>query len=347
VVRFIVRHALIAIPFGLFFGLVIGGEPHHFVLATQAAFVIAPFVGLTLAASSRWIVPRIAPPESAPSGTRLVRVIAACTAASFAGVAAGAIVLQATFLPVFFGSSRQVLLWVAYAGLFTALFTSLGYARRYYGRYVEQVKNQERMKTQLADAELRALRAQVNPHFLFNTLNSIASLIGEDPAKAERMTEQLAEVFRHALQSSDRRVATLRDELRFLRAYLDIERTRMGDRLAVTEEIGPGAGDCDVPVLLLQPLVENAIRHASGTGPNGVRIVLRAHLRSGVLAMEVEDDGPGMAPDARERGGFGLRSVEERLRVLGDDHRLELKSVPTGGTIVRIDVPASSRERTP
>jgi LytS/YehU family sensor histidine kinase len=200
------------------------------------------------------------------------------------------------------------------------------------------VRSEEQMKAQLAQAELRALRAQVNPHFLFNALNAIAALIPLDPVRAEAMTERLAEIFRYTLQGSERERVPLREELDFVRAYLEIEHARMGERLRVEESIAPDALDCDVPPLVLQPLVENAVIHGAASRPEGgtVRIVARREGQS--LRLEVVDDGPGFDPSA-DGDGFGLHSVRERVRVLGPGHALTVESSPDRGTHAHLMLP--------
>jgi two-component system LytT family sensor kinase len=198
----------------------------------------------------------------------------------------------------------------------------------------------ETMRAELAQAELRALRAQVNPHFLFNTLNSIAALIPVNPAAAEETTTLLAEVFRYALRASGQENSRLADELAFLRAYLEIEQVRLGARLEVRFEVATGLDSIPVPSLLLQPLVENAVLHGVAPRSEGGAVLLSARREGDRLVIEIQDDGPGMSPGRAGGGnGFGLRSVEDRLRALGPPHAVHIESNPGGGTRVRVTLP--------
>jgi LytS/YehU family sensor histidine kinase len=242
----------------------------------------------------------------------------------------------------FLGSPRAWLISGMFAVAFTLLVGGIIYARVFYGQAVSRAVALERMQAELARAELRALRAQVNPHFLFNTLNTIAALISENPAAAEDVVTRLADVFRHALTASGREHTRLADELEFLRSWLAIERVRFGDRLRVVEDIEPGLDDVPVPGLLFQPLIENAVRYAVAPRAEGGTVWL--HVRrdpSGeTLTAEIADDGPGFAPGVRPSGnGVGLESVRERLRLGGAGHAFALESTPGGGTRVRVTLP--------
>ncbi|MET0533152.1 MAG: histidine kinase, partial [Steroidobacter sp.] len=175
---------------------------------------------------------------------------------------------------------------------------------------------EERLKRLLTEAELKALRTQVDPHFLFNTLNTIADLIGSNPPQAERMTERLAECFRYALSRHSRDLSTLDDELEFARHYLEIEQVRFGDRLRVQLSRGDAHGNEPIPSLLLQPLLENAIRHGLAPMCEGGSISVTAKRENGYLRLQVDDDGVGLRPDFGQRLGVGLRNVKERLQTL-------------------------------
>jgi len=173
---------------------------------------------------------------------------------------------------------------------------------------------EERLKRQLTEAELKALRTQVDPHFLFNTLNTIADLIGTNPQQAERMTERLAECFRYALAKHSRALSTLDEELDFARHYLGIEQVRFGDRLRVSLSRGDAVGSEAIPSLLLQPLLENAIRHGLAPVREGGSVSVQARRDGEHLRLTVEDDGIGLQPGSS--AGVGLRNVQERLRTL-------------------------------
>lgn len=173
---------------------------------------------------------------------------------------------------------------------------------------------EERLKRLLTEAELKALRTQVDPHFLFNTLNTIAELISSNPQQAERMTERLAECFRYALAKHSRDLSTLDEELDFARQYLEIEQVRFGDRLRVRLSRGDAMGSEAVPSLLLQPLLENAIRHGLAPVREGGCVSVHAHREGERLHLSIEDDGVGLRADSRS--GIGLQNVQERLRTL-------------------------------
>ena len=193
-----------------------------------------------------------------------------------------------------------------------------------------------------AEAQLASIESRVEPHFLFNTLNSIASLVHGDPAGAERMTGQLAALLRSALDSTATPLVPLDDELRVVRAYLDIERVRFGDRLRYTVEVDGGAGRLVVPRMALQTIVENSVKYAVSPRREGASIRVRAAASDGRLRVAVEDDGPGFGGAARP-AGHGLDLLGARLRLLfGDRATLTVDSGPPR-TVVEIDVPAESR----
>jgi signal transduction histidine kinase len=206
----------------------------------------------------------------------------------------------------------------------------------------EQVAHELRLQT--SRSELKALRAQINPHFLFNALNAIASLIHTDPARADTAVEQLAEVFRYTLRRSEQEWAPLDQELAFAQAYLDVEQARFGRRLDFSIQADPRVSRAQVPSMLLQTLVENAVKHGISQLRTPGRIEIHA-LRDddGRLRLDVVDTGPGLErhPDARATSGegFGLRSVRDRLRGhFGNDASLDLfRQGPT--TIARLQLP--------
>ena len=198
---------------------------------------------------------------------------------------------------------------------------------------------EERLKRLLTEAELKALRTQVDPHFLFNTLNTIADLISTQPQQAERMTERLAECFRYALAKHACDLSTLDEELGFARQYLEIEQVRFGDRLRVQLSRGDALGDEAVPSLLLQPLLENAIRHGLAPVREGGCVSVCARREGDRLHLSVEDDGVGVHPHLR--AGVGLTNVQERLRTLyAQAAEFLIGARPGGrGTLVTIVIP--------
>ena len=196
-----------------------------------------------------------------------------------------------------------------------------------------------------AEAELKALKAQINPHVLFNTLNTIAHLIRTDPPKAERMVEKLAEVFRYALFALEKDSVSLEEELDFVEDYLDLEHERFGDRLLVKSFIAPDSLQILVPPLILQPLVENALHH--GQSPQGeVQLRLETYLNEQTLVISINDQGPGFPTHSTPQrgGGIGLRNVRERLeKKYGKGFGLELSRNDPSGAKVTITIP---REQT-
>jgi LytS/YehU family sensor histidine kinase len=192
-----------------------------------------------------------------------------------------------------------------------------------------------------AEAQLASIESRVEPHFLFNTLNSIASLAHADPAGAERMTGQLAALLRSALDSTAMPLVRLDDELRVVRAYLDIERVRFGERLRYTVEVENGAGGLLVPRMALQTLVENSVKYAVSPRREGASIRVRAAAAGARLRVEVEDDGQGFNGAARP-AGHGLDLLESRLRLLFGDRAALTIASSARGTAVAIDMPVDS-----
>ncbi len=210
----------------------------------------------------------------------------------------------------------------------------------------------EEQKRLLLEARLDALQRQINPHFLFNTLNSIATLIRVRPEQARELIVKLASILRALLREHDSYVP-FRDELSFTDDYLGIEVVRFGaEKLRVVKEIDPGTLELPVPSMLLQPLVENSIKHGLEPRIAGGTITLRSRLEQGSLIIEVEDDGVGIAPERalptgvpRQNGnGIGMRNVRERLEVLyGNAAGFEITSRPGRGTLVTVHMPGGLR----
>jgi len=199
-----------------------------------------------------------------------------------------------------------------------------------------------RLREGLAQAQLDALRARLDPHFLFNTLNAISVLMSEDVAAANRMLLRLGELLHAALTTSAAQEVELRRELDFVRGYLEIEQARLADRLSVQIDVDPAALDARVPSLLLQPLVENAIRHGVAARVGRGVVEIRAARRGDTLELSVRDDGPGLSSPPRD--GIGLSTTRARLEQLhGAHHRFELEHDDRGGVVVRVALPGWSR----
>ncbi len=213
-------------------------------------------------------------------------------------------------------------------------------AADFYAGYRERRAAAADLERQLALARLEALKARLQPHFLFNTLQAIVVLIKKDPDGAARMTTQLAALLRASLDRAGAHEVTLADELRLVDDYLAIMRTRFSDRLAVEVSAEPDALGCAVPDLLLQPLVENALRHGLEPKRGPVRLRVLARRRGGGLELRVEDDGVGLPPGG-PREGLGLALTRERLAALyGDAHEFSLGPAPGGGAVARVFLPA-------
>jgi two-component system, LytTR family, sensor kinase len=217
----------------------------------------------------------------------------------------------------------------------------------YYKRYQNGLINAGRLQTELARAQLQALKMQLHPHFLFNTLHTITALVHEDPERAERTIARLRELLRLFLATSTIHEVPLSEELRILDLYLEIESTRFEDRLSLHFDVPPELRDAMVPNLVLQPLVENAIRHGVGrkSGPGWISIAAERYGET--LVLRVTDNGEGLHPEAldhdpgrRPQSGKGLAITRGRLESLYGSHQsLVLRNLQTGGAEVRITMP--------
>ena len=233
--------------------------------------------------------------------------------------------------------------WMPVAGMVIAfpIIHGTEMALRFFRQLKEKEHQEERLRILATEAELKALKAQINPHFLFNTLNTIAALIHSNPDQAEATVERLADMFRHVLNGSARRLVPLEEELAFVDGYLEIERARFGERLRVTREIAPEALSAAVPSLILQPLVENAVRHGGGDDGN-IDLAIRIRPEDDTVLIIVTDRGPGMPQGYRieEGQGVGLRNVGERLQKLyGRGNLLEIRDNVPRGTVAVVRIP--------
>ena len=216
----------------------------------------------------------------------------------------------------------------------------------YYRKYRERERHAAQLEKNLVQAKLQALQMQLNPHFLFNTLHSISSLMHKDVEAADTMVMRLADLLRAALEGSDTQEVTLREELDFLQRYLEIEKIRFGDRLTVKLEIAPDTLIAHLPNLILQPLVENAIRHGIEPHARPGRIDLRARRAADRLELEVCDNGAGLKPETTKREGVGLSNTRARLRALyGSAHQFDLGNASNGGFRVLLAIPFHTGKR--
>jgi two-component system, LytTR family, sensor kinase len=238
----------------------------------------------------------------------------------------------------------QILPWnlLFYSGLL-----GLGYGIDYYRRYRDRELEASRLalqasvlQAQLAQAQLDTLKMQLHPHFLFNTLNAISALVRRDPDGAERMIMHLGDLLRAALAKPDRHEVTLREEMEILEPYLEIEKRRFGDRLQVDVAVDPDVLEARVPHLILQPLVENAIRHGVAPRQGRGRVEIRARRENGSLRVWIRDDGGGIAAGAAQEGGVGLENSRARIEHLyGAAGGLRIGNHAGGGAEVELSIP--------
>ena len=236
-------------------------------------------------------------------------------------------------------------------------WTGLYYAINYFLQVEEQTDRLERLETQATSAQLAMLRYQLNPHFLFNTLNSISTLVLlKQSEAANAMLTRLSSFLRHTLVTQPGGKVTVGEEVETLKLYLDIERMRFEERLRTEFIVDPAAAEARIPSLLLQPLVENAVKYAVSTQEEGARIRLAAQAEGARLRLTVSDTGPGaplarsgepsVPPDETTSTGVGLANIRERLgQAYGKDHRFTIESPPEGGFTVMIEIPLEIDER--
>jgi len=231
-----------------------------------------------------------------------------------------------------------------YGAMIYWLILLISYAFDYQRRYREGEVRATRLEAQLAQAQLQALKMQLHPHFLFNTLHSISALVHKNPDAADKMIARLGDFLRMTLENSGAHEVSLQEELEFLKCYLEIERIRFAERLTVQLDIEPETLDARLPNLILQPIVENAIRH--GISPRTIpgRIEIEARRLNGFLQVQVTDNGPGISSNSNTgtivREGVGLANTQARLKQLyGDNHRLDLSNAAAGGLTVLLEIP--------
>ena len=206
------------------------------------------------------------------------------------------------------------------------------------------------LETELAEAQLQALQRQLHPHFLFNTLHTISALMHRDTQAADDMLARLSDLLRLTLDRIGTQQVTLKDEIDFLQKYLEIERTRFGERLQVHLDIEPGTLDAAVPNLVLQPLVENALRHGIAPKVGGGRVDISASRHGAMLRLVVRDNGAGLSSDKLKdvNTGVGLSNTRSRLEHLYPGaHRFDFDAPPSGGLIVTVEFPFSVEQESP
>jgi signal transduction histidine kinase len=315
---------------------------------TLAPALADAYIWALLAPGIYWLAMRV------PVGRR--RLAAAL------GVHAAASVILAVFKVTVWMLLAQATVWLPDAP-FTALLLGQFHAAvfaywvilgpclalRYYRQLREREVRTAQLENQLSQAQLETLKIQLQPHFLFNTLHAIASLTEEDPPAATRMLAQLSDLLRCSLRHIGTHEVALAEELELVRLYAGIQVTRFEERLVFEYQIEPDTHSALVPSLLLQPLVENAIRYGITPRREGGRVTIGARREGGHLRLWVADDGPGLSPDRSAAGsGVGLENTRARLAHLyGRDQSLELLSRETGGLEVLLSLPFRARTTHP
>ena len=238
--------------------------------------------------------------------------------------------------------SIYVLLAYPRGMIYCWLLIVIMHALDYYRQYEEKTVAASQLEAQLAQAKLHLLKMQLHPHFLFNTLNSISALLHEDVELADLMIERLGDFLRLTLEHSTAQEVTLREELEYLNCYLAIEQIRLQERLTKVIQVDPDTLDARVPGLILQPIVENAVRHGIAPRAAGGRLEISARRDRSRLLLRVEDNGCGLSSGANGSAGkgMGLSITRARLeRLYGTDQRFDMQNAPNGGVIVTLEIP--------
>jgi sensor histidine kinase YesM len=305
-----------------------------------SSLVFSSCIGLSIQTIFILMMKRL---ERLPPLPRLAAQFGIYLIAGFAGTEIGYLILRFVWYggDLDIGSHlRLLLLNLILATVFgsaAAVYLSLRRtAERMSRKLREKEVNEERLERLRTRAELDALQAKINPHFLFNTLNSIASLISENPAAAESTVEKLSELFRYTLQRSGNTTVRLSEELEIVRSYLEIEKVRFGDRLRFDIRADESLNDFRIPPLLIQPLVENSIKHGIANEPLGGSVDVEVKRSATSCVISVTDSGKGFSPPG-EDPGFGLKSIRERLS-LAYGERASLR-IQEGSSRILITIP--------
>jgi len=320
-------------PWVALWELFVGNQIFAHVIGTTAAFVIPP------------VSMRLSRLEPLPRWGLYVVVLAAL---GVAGALISSIAIAAIF-PGSLSSAWEIFRRSAASAAFITVTIGIGIhvfeqMRKSLTRTTLEVRTtqleRERAEKLAAEAQLGALQARLQPHFLFNTINSVLALIRENPAAAETMLQRLSRLLRFALDSQSRPVIALEEEVRLVTDYLEIERTRFGDRLRFLIDVPRELLECEVPPCSLQTLAENSVKYAVSPRREGGQIEIRALRYRDALVLEVRDDGPGFDRPA-VRGGHGLDTLEKRMAALyGDEALLHIDR--EDGAVVRLRLPARS-----
>lgn len=354
--RLVWLYALAWVPYLLAYGAVLRASMG---VPLSWATVGALANGLPPALLGWWAleIGRFAPRLESRSRFRLLHAVSAVTYAVACMV--GTWLLFQTFHRIETGSwdwsrgESGPLVWqLLICTLIYAVLAGVGHALTLRDRLQEEETRSARARELAARSQLEALRSRLDPHFLFNTLHSLLALVRRDPSAAEEGLERLGDLLHYALRAreADGDEVTLAEERGFLVGYIELERLRLADRLRWEEHFEPAALSCRVPAFTLQPLVENALRHAVAARRGGGRVAVGGRVDDHVLRLEVADDGPGADPEALDGRGQGLELVGERLRAIhGELAELEIETAPGAGFKVRIHLPVvrDTRESAP
>lgn len=306
------------------------------------------YVWAVLSVPVLWLARRF-PPEGAQPWRTAVIHLGAALVCSFLYVVLRALVGQVHGAlidePVSFGEVFRPLLarMFPFNLLVYGVIITISHAIDYYRKYHERTVHALELEKHLTEARLQSLLRQLKPHFLFNTLNGIASLMHSDVDAADKMLVRLSELLRLTMHHRGQPLTPLREEIAFIEKYLEIERIRFRDRLATEIQVAPDVLDLEVPSLIIQPLVENAIRHGTEPQVRPGRVAVEARRAGDNVLLIVRDNGAGVPAGGFSREGIGLANTRARLRELyGDRHTFELANHAAGGLEARITLPASA-----
>jgi sensor histidine kinase YesM len=325
------------LPFGLFFGIQTG----NYVVSFGMSGIVSVTLLIIFTLDSTLLRPRLL---HLTRDRRLILEISFAVAETIMGAIFAFWLSGRLFgFPV---SAKS--LWPSVAILFglVLIIRSIRYASEFYRDLKAKEMMEERLRTLKAQAELKALKAQINPHFLFNTLNTIATLTHSDPSRAEMTIERLAEMFRYIMVASERGQVPLADEIAFVDGYLEIELARFGNRLQIIRRIELQKLDVLVPSLILQPLVENAIRHGQDECGR-IDLALRLYRENNDILIQIADHGPGMPVEFKvgDSNGMGLRNVDGRLqKIYGERYGLQIDDNDPCGTVITVRIPWTEDE---
>lgn len=325
-----------------------------------AAYVIGDYIWALLTPAILWLGRRFPLERNTWLPVSVLHLILAAGFSLFELSLLSAVITGVHLFPSlirdFHGALTQLIVNDFHAGVLDyGIVLGIQWGVLYYLRY--RLRSQEalqfelqasELKSQLVSAQLNALKMQLQPHFLFNTLNAIAVLVRQQKGReAEQMLGHLSDLLRGVLEDVDAQEVSLRRELEYLGLYLSIEQVRFADRLQVAISADPATQNASVPQLILQPIVENAIRHGIGQSSSAGRILISASKIDGMVEVRVQDDGPGLPKNySPEVQGIGLTNTRARLRQLyGEDGNLEIEDCDSGGVVVTLKFPFNDSRR--